>query len=187
MKYSWEYKLECIRKYRQGEWPETPDGISKKEFRDKIRKWVRLEDSCGSEMLKHKSHSKEWTPEEKLELISKVLAGHSCNEVAITVGINSGQLCNWIKKYKIEGYEGLVTQRKGRPPKEFPMKKKVDPTPLTESEREELIRLRAEIEYWKTENAVIKKEIALRQERMAAQLKAKKQRLSKNSEKKDIN
>ena len=67
------------------------------------------------------------------------------------------------------------------------MKKKVDPAPLTESEREELIRLRAEIEYWKAENAVIKKEIALRHERIAAQLKAKKQRSSKNSLKKDIN
>ena len=66
------------------------------------------------------------------------------------------------------------------------MKRKTSPTPLTESEREELIRLRAEIEYIKAENEVIKKEIALREERYAAQLKAKKQRSSKNSGKKDI-
>ena len=65
------------------------------------------------------------------------------------------------------------------------MKKRVDPTPLTESEREELIRLRAEIEYIKAENEIIKKEIALREERQAALLKAKKQRSSKNSGKKD--
>lgn len=187
MKYSWEYKLKCIEIYRQGKWPETPEGVTERRFHHTIREWVRMENSCGSEALKHKSHSKEWTPEEKLELISKVLAGVSCTETAIRAGINSGQLYNWIKKYKMEGYEGLVAQRKGRPPKEPPMKKKVDPAPLTESEREELIRLRAEIEYWKAENAVIKKEIALRQERMAAQLKAKKQRSSKNSMKKDIN
>ena len=61
------------------------------------------------------------------------------------------------------------------------------PVPLTESEREELIRLRAEIEYIKAENEVIKKEIALREERQAALLKAKKQQSSKNSAKKDIN
>ena len=66
------------------------------------------------------------------------------------------------------------------------MKKKHIPEPLTESEREELIRLRAETEYLRTENEVIKKEIALREER-AAQLKAKKQRSSKNSMKKDTN
>ena len=36
------------------------------------------------------------------------------------------------------------------------MKKNVQPAPLTESEREELIRLRAENEYIKAENEVIK-------------------------------
>ena len=54
-------------------------------------------------------------------------------------------------------------------------------------EREELIRLRAEIEYIKAENEVIKKEIALREEKEAARLKAKKQQLLKSSVKKDIN
>ena len=51
--------------------------------------------------------------------------------------------------------------------------KKEEARPLNESEREELIRLRAENEYIKAENEVIKKEIALREERHAAQLKAK--------------
>ena len=62
------------------------------------------------------------------------------------------------------------------------MKKNQTPAPLTESEREELIRLRAEIEYIKAENEVIKKEIALREEKQAALLKAKKQQSSKSSE-----
>ena len=38
------------------------------------------------------------------------------------------------------------------------MKQKVDPKPLTEFEKEELIRLCAENEYIKAENEVIKKE-----------------------------
>ena len=66
------------------------------------------------------------------------------------------------------------------------MKKIAVPAELTPSEREEMIRLRAENEQLRVENAVIKKEIALREERWAAQLKAKKQRSSKNSEKKDM-
>ena len=41
------------------------------------------------------------------------------------------------------------------------MKRSTDPSPLSESEREELIRLRAENEYIKAENEVIKKEIAV--------------------------
>ena len=51
------------------------------------------------------------------------------------------------------------------------------PRKLDESEYEELIRLRAEIEYIKAENEIIKKEIALREEKQAAQLKAKRQQL----------
>ena len=66
------------------------------------------------------------------------------------------------------------------------MKKKIEPAELRPSEREEMIRLRAENERLRAENAVIKKEIALREERWAAQLKAKKQRSSKNSVKKDM-
>lgn len=66
------------------------------------------------------------------------------------------------------------------------MKKKIEPAELTPSEREEMIRLRAENERLRAENAVIKKEIALREEGWAAQLKAKKQRSSRNSVKKDM-
>ena len=67
------------------------------------------------------------------------------------------------------------------------LKKKIEPAELTPSEREEMIRLRVENERLKTEIAIVKKEIALREERYAAQLKAKKLRSSKSSTKKDIN
>ena len=65
--------------------------------------------------------------------------------------------------------------------------KAISPRKLKESEYEELIRLRTEIAYIKAENEVIKKEIALREEKEAVRLKAKKQRLLKRSESKDIN
>ena len=54
------------------------------------------------------------------------------------------------------------------------MKKKIEPAELTPSEREEMIRLRAENERLKAEIAIVKKEIALREERYAAQRKEKK-------------
>ena len=60
------------------------------------------------------------------------------------------------------------------------------PKELNESEREQLIRLREENEYIKAVNEIIKKEIALREKNYAAQLKARKQRLSENSKKKGI-
>lgn len=87
------------------------------------------------------------------------------------------------------GYNGLINKPKGRPPKDCKMKvpKTISPRELKASEYEELIRLRAEIAYIKAENEVIKKEIALREEKEAARLKAKKQRLSKRSANKAIN
>ena len=187
MRYSYEYKRKCVEMYRQGMYPETPEGIGAKRFRGKIREWVRIEESCGPDALRPKIHNKIWTAELRYELVAQVLAGKSNKEVALSNGISEGQLYQWVRKYRIKGYNGLVDMKKGRPPKEPQMKKTVTPTPLTESEREELIRLRAEIEYIKAENEVIKKEIALREEKQAALLKAKKQRLSRNSEKKDIN
>ena len=67
------------------------------------------------------------------------------------------------------------------------MKKDHIPNKLSSSEKEELIRLRAETKYLRTENEAIKKIIALRHEKEAAQLKVKKQLSSKNLKKKDIN
>ncbi len=186
MKYSYEYKLMCVELYRQGKWPETPVGIKDKTFHDKIRIWVRQEDACGPESLQHKNQNRAWTSDEKYEYVAKVMAGESFKEVAISAGIDFSLLYEWVRRYKMKGYEGLVAQRKGRPPKEPDMKKKIVPAELTPSEREEMIRLRAENERMRAEIAVIKKEIALREERYAAQLKAKKQRSSKNSAKKDI-
>ena len=159
MKYSYEYKRMCVELYRQGKWPETPEGAAERTFRSNIRKWVRMENSGGPEALQHKNQNKEWTAEQRYELVAQVLAGKSIGETAISVGIDSGQLHQWVKRYKIEGYQGLTTLRKGRPPKEPQMKKKIEPAELTPSEREE---------------------------KWAAQLKAKKQRSSKNSVKKDI-
>ena len=153
-------------------------------FHNTIRIWVRIEDACGPEALQHQNQNKIWTAEEKYELVAKILAGASVTATAIASGIATGLL--YQRCYRMKGYQGLVAQRKGRPPKEPIMKKKIEPAPLTPSEREEMIRLRVENERLKAENAIIKKEIVLREERCAAQLKAKKLRSSKNSVKEDM-
>ena len=189
MRYSYEFKRRCVELYREGKWPETPEGVKQKRFRQEIRDWVRIEEANGPEALKHQSCNKNWTSETRYELVTQVLAGKSITGVAVEAGINAGMLYQWVRKYKTKGYNGLVDIKKGRRPKDPEMKKinYNNPRKLEESEYEELIRLRAENEYIKAENAVIKKEIALREEKEAARLKAKKQRLSKNSGKKDTN
>ena len=189
MRYSYEFKRKCVELYREGRWPDTPDGITTRRFHKEIRDWVRIEDANGPEALKHYSRQKNWTPESRYELVVQVLSGKSIRSVAIEAGINSGLLYQWVRKYKTMGYNGLVDMKKSRRQKDPEMKKINfnNPRKLEESEYEELIRLRAENEYIKAENAIIKKEIALREEKEAARLKAKKQRSSKSSGKKDTN
>ena len=188
MRYSYEYKRKCVEMYRSGEWPETPDGIQEtKNFRGMIRRWARMEEENGPETLKHKGTDKKWEPEEKLEMVSKVLAGGAYRTVAIEAGISDGMLYRWVRKYQETGYNGLVNQKRGRQSNNPDMKKRNENSPkrLEESEYEELIRLRTENAYIKAEIEVIKKEIALREERWDEQLKAKKQKSSGSSKRKD--
>ena len=134
MRYSYEFKLMCVDLYKSGRYPDTPNDTTPERFRKNVREWSRMVDSNGPEVLKHKVFNKVWSPEEKLELVSQVIAGKSRTDIALKAGINPGMLYQWVQKYKT-----------------------TNPKPLTESEREELIRLRAENEYIKAENEVIKK------------------------------
>ena len=114
MRYSYEFKRNCVDLYRQGRWPETPEGITTHAFRSKIGQWARIEDACGPEALCHKNRNKDWTAEERYELVAQVLAGKSCVSVAVSAGINDGILYQWVRKYKTLGYNGLVSKKKGR-------------------------------------------------------------------------
>ena len=177
MRYNYEFKMKCVELYRNDQWAKAPDNVNKTEFKNYIRSWSRIEEEFGSEGLKHKNQNKVWSPEEKFELVAKVIAGNSMKSVACNVGINTGLLYQWLQKYKSMGYNGLINKKKGRKSKVSHMRKNEPVVPiLSESEREELIRLRAEVEYIKAENEVIKKEIALREEKEVALLKAKKRR-----------
>ena len=189
MQYSYEYKRRCAESYRRGDWSESPDGIKlPKDFHNMVRRWARMEEANGPEALNHKGSDKEWSPEEKRELVSRVLAGASNQSVAIEAGVSICLLYKLVHNYEESGYNGLVNRRKGGPQKDPDMKKVTDndPRKLEKSEYEELVRLRAENEYIKTEIEVLKKEIAFREKRWDEQLKAKKRKSSVNSGNKDI-
>ena len=115
MRYSYEYKRKCVELYRQCKWPDTPEWVKdEKQFHSQICKWYRLEETHGPDGLKHRNKNKTWTPDAKYELVSKVLAGHANNVVACEAGISQGLLYQWVRKYKIHGYNGLMDKKKGR-------------------------------------------------------------------------
>ena len=154
----------------------------------KLENQQRMYDKHGPNILKHSNGNYKWTPDAKLVLINQYLTGKSMTSVAIDAGIDKGLLYSWIRKYEELGYNGLVESKKGRKCKNPDMNKKtIVQRDLNETELEELIRLRAENEYIKAEIEVLKKSIALRKEKEAAHLKAKKQRSSKERKSKDTN
>ena len=100
MKYSYEYKRQCVTLYRQGSWPLTPKGVQPQHFRDMIRRWANSV-SC--------------------ENICRVFYP----SLACQAGINTGMLYTWVRKYKTLGYTGLIPKQKGRPAKHTAMKKRI--------------------------------------------------------------
>ena len=91
MRYSFEFKVQCVEMYRQGRWPDTPAGVTQQRFRNNILLWKRTADACGLDALFHKNQNRGWTAENRYELVAKVLAGNSYTSVAIDAGINPGQ------------------------------------------------------------------------------------------------
>ena len=176
MKYSWEFKLECVNKYKNGEYINISGSPGFRHgFMDHVRDWVATYDELGVDGLKHSPTNKDWTPENRFELVAKVLAGNSIASVAKNTHINRGQLYQWVRRYNEKGMDGLQC-KKGRPTKQLVMKKKTKKTKLSISEQEELKLLRERNEYLEMENEYLKKLDALVSKREAAEARAKKQK-----------
>lgn len=176
MKYSWEFKLECVNKYKNGEYiihKGTPK--QRKSFMNHVLIWVKNYDDLGVDGLKHSSANKDWTPEKRFELVAKVLAGNSIRSVAVNAHINVGQLYQWVRRYNEKGIDGLQC-KKGKPIKQIVMEKKTKKSNLSISEKEELKILRERNEYLEMENEYLKKLDALVSKREAVEARAKKQK-----------
>ena len=176
MKYSWEFKLECINKYKNSDFIILPSGLrSRKSFMTHVRTWTKTYDDLGIDGLKHSSANTGWTPEQRFELVAKVLAGNSISFVADKAHINCGLLYQWVRRYSKKGMDGLQCKI-GRPTKKIVMKKKTKKSKLSVSEQEELKLLRERNEYLEMENEYLKKLDALVSKREATGAKAKKQK-----------
>ena len=74
MKYSWEFKLECCSKYKNGEHIDIQGSPGFHHgFMKRVRDWVAAYDDLGIDGLKHSPANKNWTPEQRFELVAKVL------------------------------------------------------------------------------------------------------------------
>ena len=84
MRYSYEFKRKSVELYMEGKWLETPPGIKDPlNFHKMVRRWVRIKEANGFEALRHSETNKAWAPDERFELVSKVMEGKSIQSVAL--------------------------------------------------------------------------------------------------------
>ena len=174
MKLTLEDKIKIIELRKQGLGYET----IAKQFKVKCSLiqtiWYAYE-LHGIEGIKHPSKNRKYSAELKLEIIKRVYKGETKTRLAAEYNLpGPGTIFLWIKKYEELGYNGLEGKQgrpRGRP--KIMTEEKNKNTPLTNEEREELIRLRKEKEYLEMENAYLKKLDALVKERLKQQGKKK--------------
>lgn len=155
MRYSKEFKLECIRMYKAGEEIEHPSGCAYETFKHKVRSWARIYAALGEAALEHRTTKRTW--QDKMKMIERVLDGESFSEVAFSNGIQFGLLSKWYKIYQHSGVDGLKLDHRGRTPK-MKKKPKLPDQPKTHKNLEqELEELRAENEYLKKLSALVQK------------------------------
>ena len=77
MRYTWEFKLECVDKYKNGEHIETPPGCKcRRTFLSHVGAWAKAYGDLRADGLKRSPTNKGWTPEQRFGLVAKVLAGN---------------------------------------------------------------------------------------------------------------
>lgn len=155
MRFTKEFKLECIRKYKSGEQIDDPGGCKHSTFRHMVVRWVRIYDSVGEVGLEHRFKMKTW--QDKLSLIQRVLDGESLQSVSIDNAIEVSLLSKWCKIYQESGIDGLKLDRRGRHPKMAKKTKTSNETKTKEELENEIKYLRAENEYLKKLNALVQK------------------------------
>ena len=166
MKYTKEFKLECIKKRNEGIYMETPPSFKNRDcFRAQVRVWSKIFESLGEAGLEHGRPTLDIN--QRLELIRRVEDGESYNTAALSAGIKADLLIKWHRIYLESGIDGLKSLKRGRTPmaKKKPIKK--DDSKKT---KEELLE---ELEYLRAENEYLKKLDALVQKRKAQPQKKK--------------
>ena len=147
-KYTKEFKIKLVKEYLSGNSGGREMVAKKYDIPDgTLRNWINKYNSGGFDNLSKKLKSNKFTSEFKLSVIQyRQINNTSLRETAEYFDIaNGAMICNWEKKYKESGLSGLEGNR-GRPRKDMSKSNKNSKlsNPISETEREELIRLREE-------------------------------------------
>ncbi|WP_282929193.1 helix-turn-helix domain-containing protein [Anaerococcus sp. Marseille-Q7828] len=147
-KYTNEFKIKLVMEYLSGKSGGQEKVAEKYNVpKDTLREWINKYKSGGFDNLSKKLKNNKYTSEFKLSVIQyRQINNTSLRETAEHFSlVNGSMVYRWEKSYQQRGLSGLEDNR-GRPKKDMTKsnKKQKNNTPINESEREELIRLREE-------------------------------------------
>ena len=147
-KYTKEFKIKLVTEYLSGKTGGLRKVADKYNIpKGTIENWIDKYNLGGFDNLSKKLKNKKFTSEFKLSVIQyRQINNISFRQTAKHFNIKNGSIiCNWERAYRQRGLSGLEDNR-GRPKKDMTKsnKKPKNNTPINESEREELIRLREE-------------------------------------------
>lgn len=162
MKITKEEKIRYVKEYIEGRHVPTPEGYkSRAAFMNSLRSWVRRykeEDERGLDRIPRRDPAKS---EYKLAAVHRILNGERNIDVSRDTGYSQSLISQWLRDFRKGGEYGLISP-KGENIVSMEMKKKKK-APKTDEEKR-LAELEEENEYLRTENAVLKKLKALREE-----------------------
>lgn len=158
-KYNYAFRLRCVEAVVKGNHSilqvATENGITKSN----LKLWVSFYEKYGKSGLKPRL-AQQYDPVFKQQVLDTIEREFlSLRLACVRFNIPSeSTIINWRRSFELNGSVGLISQRKGRPPK---MKKPINKPkksikPLTREE--ELLK---ENEYLRAENALLKKLQAL--------------------------
>ncbi len=109
MKYSLEFKLECVKKYKKGIEIKKPDfaNTSQKNFLNQVNFWEKIYDKLGVEGFKKKPRNKKWTIDQRLNIVKRFLAGEPIVKISLENNLNPSQISFCAKKYLESAISGL--------------------------------------------------------------------------------
>lgn len=171
-KYSVDFKTRVVQYYIENGGGARSTAVHFGIDQATVRKWYKGYQIHG--VLAFSKHSQIYTLEEKLRVLQRMDKERwSTRETSAFFNIPTPYTVQtWLKRYNEGGADALINRRRGRTmPKRQPRPKKPAPDPEKSAAGMTPEELRQELEYFRAENAYLKKLDALVQEKQSARKK----------------
>jgi len=146
MKYTKEEKIAWAKEYLKTGIIDPPPSCKGKRARESfgphVREWAKMLSKYGESYFDR--HYRSHTLKEKLEVVTYAERNGRV-AAAVRYGIQKNTIDGWLHKFRTQGFDGLKSKPKGRPPKMEDRKTSTTPPKTPEGDAGELAKALAKI------------------------------------------